>query len=49
MLRAVLPFLTGVGISQIIPWAWRRWKRSRYWHFLDASDEKRNSGSRRHS
>jgi hypothetical protein len=49
MLRAVLPFLTGVGISQILPWAWERWKRSRYERFLDASDGKRNSGSERHS
>jgi hypothetical protein len=47
MLRAVLPFLTGVGISQIIPWAWKRWKRGRYWQFLEASDQKRNTGSER--
>jgi hypothetical protein len=30
MLRAVLPFLVGVGISQLILWAWERWKGSRY-------------------
>jgi hypothetical protein len=34
MLGAVLPFLTGVGISQLTLWAWKRWKRSRYSHFL---------------
>jgi hypothetical protein len=30
MLRAVLPFLFGVGISQLTLWAWERWKGSRY-------------------
>jgi len=29
MLHVVLPFLTGVGISQLTLWAWKRWKRSR--------------------
>jgi len=35
MLRAVLPFLFGVGISQLTLWTSKRWKRSRHWHFLD--------------
>jgi len=32
MLRAVLPFLCGVGLSQLSLWAWKRWKGSRYCH-----------------
>ena len=35
MLRAVLPFLFGVGISQLTLWASKHRKRSRYWRFLD--------------